>query len=147
MDHDKEVVTSWVSIFLLISLLCNIVFLWRNVFETIDSSVTLVSFNTGHPGASEEAVNEPINDIIVRIAKEYKYSSDTLINLAWCESRMDPSAVGGDAGCFHGLYQWNTCATNIVSLECANDPECATAATIQALQRGEQWRWPNCQTE
>lgn len=78
------------------------------------------------------------------IAQKEGFSVDTLLNIGYCESQLNPEAIGGDDGCFHGIWQWNTCATKIISVECAHNIECSTIATIDALKRGEQWRWPNC---
>jgi len=86
-----------------------------------------------------------IEDRIGAIADEYQWDTEELIDLAMCESTMDPDAIAGDYDCFHGLFQWNLCKTNIVTYKCAHDVECSTAASIRAIQRGEkEWRWPNC---
>ena len=90
--------------------------------------------------------DEAIDQQIKNIANKHNYSVDELIALATCESNLNPDAVGGEIGCFHGLYQWNLCAngSSWMSNECAHDINCSTIETINALNKGEQWRWLNC---
>lgn len=100
-------------------------------------------------------IEPTIENQIRTVANEYqidsdpalKISADLLINLAICESTLNPDRIGGLADCFIGLYQWNMCAGVKITEECARDIECSTIATIDALQKGEYWRWPYCLSE
>lgn len=95
----------------------------------------------------EEPTREDlIKERITKVAAEYQWPAEQLIDLAICETTdLDPATIGGLADCFLGLYQWNKCAGGLITEDCAYDVECSTATTIRALQRGEgYWRWPDC---
>ena len=80
------------------------------------------------------------------VAAEWGYENlaDELVSIAKCESGLNPSAIGGELDSFRGLYQWNRISSPDISDACTLDVECSTEMTINALRRGEQWRWPNC---
>lgn len=84
-----------------------------------------------------------ITEQIQAIADNHNFPADTLLAIAECESGLDLDAVGGSYNCFIGLYQYNICLTDM-PVSCAANLECSTIATIEALQKGEGWRWPAC---
>ena len=148
MENDKKIVTSWVSIFLLFSLLCNTVFLWRNTFEMIDSLSQAPALIVGHPGASQGVVKKAlysefdVKDRIRAVAFEYDYPDvDRLISLAECESSLKLTATNG---AYTGLYQIDIYLHPEVTYECATSLLCSTIWTIQQLDAGRDDMWPNC---
>lgn len=89
-----------------------------------------------------------VEDEIKVIAKNHNWPDEdiqNLVSLAKCESNLNPYAVGGETGCFQGLFQWNVCIrAGGVDNECAMDILCSTEKAITALEQDEQWRWPTC---
>jgi len=117
--------------------------LWLNLpaFPTYESSGEITA-EIGQPrNNSPLSVEEQIREIA-----KVSDKGDFLVSLAKCESGLDPNIHGGSMQCFHGLYQWNLCENGLPELdhECVHDIECSTLLTMEALDRGEQWRWPSC---
>lgn len=83
----------------------------------------------------------PLEDTIRDMIEPTRYDPSLWIEFALCESSMDPQADSNEP--YLGLYQWDP--RYIPGGEgCALDVQCSTEATIQALDRGENWRWPSC---
>lgn len=79
-------------------------------------------------------------DIIVSVATIYKVNPQRMINLAWCESSLNPKAVGKVDKDDRGLFQLNR-RYHAVSDECAFDPICATHYTAKLIFEGKENLW------
>lgn len=90
---------------------------------------------------------ETVEQQIRRIAKEENFQwTDYLVNLARCESRLNPYATNGNgnkpAGSVdRGLFQYNSYWQKGVTDECAFDIQCSTKKTIELINQGKQHLW------
>jgi hypothetical protein len=103
-----------------------------NLFE----GIPYIGFNP----TSQSAVIQEIKNV----ADEKGYPHvDLLLSIAKCESTYDPLKWNTTTcpSC-RGLYQWHK--KSLPDDKCALDVTCSTEATITALEKNEQWRWPNC---
>jgi hypothetical protein len=69
-----------------------------------------------------------------------------LVKLAYCESKLDPTAIndkGNNPATSkdRGLFQYNSYWQSQVSDECAFDLTCSTKQTIKMIEAGKQHRW------
>ena len=79
---------------------------------------------------------------IVELSTEYDVDPQLMIDLSWCESRLDPNAVGKIDNDDLGLYQINS-RYHDVSDRCRKDVECSTLWTINKVKEGKISLW-NC---
>lgn len=77
-----------------------------------------------------------------RIGQKMAVDADQMVALAKCESTWRPKQISPN-GKYFGLYQWRP--QDIPGgAQCALDISCSTIATIDAINKGEAWRWPTC---
>jgi hypothetical protein len=82
-----------------------------------------------------------VEDKIRKVAKEKNFKfADYLVNLAFCESRLDPLAIG-DKGLARGLFQIRKDYHPEVSTLMAFNVEQSTAWTIDMINAGKQGQW------
>ena len=82
-----------------------------------------------------------VEDKIRKVAKEKNFQYvDYLVNLANCESRLDPLAIG-DKGLARGLFQIRKDYHPEVSTLMAFNIEQSTAWTIDMINAGKQGQW------
>ena len=92
----------------------------------------------------QEVLVYNIDELTVREQIEYialleDFDAEYLIRLAFCESSLNPNAIGklGEVG----LYQYYLKFHPDVSRECALDVECSTRKTIEKLKQGKHHLW------
>lgn len=92
--------------------------------------------------------NPEIETMIYNIAEEMGRPewSEYLIKLAYCESRLDPSALNdkGNEPAYskdRGLMQINDYWHSNVDDKCSFDPECSIRYTIKMIEQGRQREW------
>lgn len=115
-----------------------------------------VRIPNGVAGVTDQSVNDAppllgeqdkMTLLIKEIAKEENFDDpQLLIDLAWCESRLNPYAVNGHgnspAGSVdRGLFMFNDYWQPQVSDECSFSPECATRTTINKIKAGGLHLW------
>jgi len=90
-----------------------------------------------------EAASSHPQEIILSVADEYGVSRSLMTNIAYSESRFDPSA---DNGYDRGLFQINRRYHPDVSDECAFDALCSTRWAAQRIKDGyaHEWASANC---
>ena len=82
-----------------------------------------------------------IEDKIRKVAREKGFQyADYLVDLAFCESRLDPLAIG-DQGNSRGLFQIHKKFHPEVSTLMAFNIEQSTAWTIDMINAGKQGQW------
>ena len=82
-----------------------------------------------------------VEDKIRKVAKEKNFKfADYLVNLANCESKLDPLAIG-DQGNSRGLFQIHKKFHPEVSTLMAFNIEQSTAWTIDMINAGKQGQW------
>jgi len=82
-----------------------------------------------------------VEDKIRKVAKEKGFQyADYLVDLAFCESRLDPLAIG-DQGNSRGLFQIHKKFHPEVSTLQAFNIEESTAWTIDMINAGKQGQW------
>jgi hypothetical protein len=110
--------------------------------QTVDTFISMwvATQSTNEPAVIIPELSVPERITIVAVNMDYR-NAETLIALAKCESNLDPEIVSSN-GLWRGLYQADR---NFIPYgTCAFDVECSTQKTIEALNRGESWRWPAC---
>jgi len=85
-----------------------------------------------------------VADLIRNEARKAGFEDDQrLVDLAWCESSHNPEATNRNSDknktLDRGLFMWNDYWHPEISDECAFDAQCATKATIEYLQRTDNW--------
>lgn len=77
------------------------------------------------------------------VAKKYNVNPDLAVNVATCESNLDPQAVriNTDGSIDRGIFQWNNIYHPEVSNECAFNIECSTKYFCQAVLAGNIYWW------
>lgn len=139
--------TSWLSLYLLLTIaIILLILLTFSIIETQGAEIGQLKERTD-PRVSliEQAVKEQtVAQTIAGLSRTYGADPNILVALAACESSLNPRAVGGTHQSFRGLYQWNKRSNPEITDDCAFSVHCSTIATINALQRNEEWRWPVC---
>jgi len=114
---------------------------------TSDSNSDIGLFEFSHFPKSEELKNPSVAMQIRIMAHEKGFKwPDYLVNLAHCESRLDPFSLNG-AGNYpassvdRGVFQINSYWHKEVSSECAFDIECSTIWTMDMINNGNQNQW------
>ena len=89
----------------------------------------------------KSATTTNVVQIIRHLAIENDIDPDRLLNLAWCESRYDPTVRGVVDNRDRGIFQINSFYHPTVSDECAFDVYCATEWTIKKIKAGGAGIW------
>lgn len=81
-----------------------------------------------------------IEGIITKSALKYGVDPDLMIRIAFCESSLNPLAVG-DNGNSHGLWQIHKRYNKPELHAIAFDPVASSDWAAQRIANGELWRW------
>lgn len=87
-----------------------------------------------------------IEEMITRVAKEYRVDEELALRVAKCESNFNPKATNkrGNYPSYsvdRGLYMWNDYWHPEISDECAFSAECATREFCKAVKTGHLSWW------
>jgi len=113
------------------------------------ASVSLNYADKWFPAYVVPSVNVPrakakvltVEDKIRKVAKEKNFQyADYLVKLAYCESKLDPLAIG-DQGNSRGLFRIHKVYHPEVSTLMAFNVEQSTAWTIDMINAGKQGQW------
>src|SRR5689334_6135894 len=81
-----------------------------------------------------------IPEIIENTAERYGVDSAIMESIIWCESGMNPDAIG-DHGTSYGLSQIHLPAHPGITKEQALDPEFAINFMAKEISQGNMWKW------
>lgn len=91
--------------------------------------------------------DNPVELQIRLIAEEENFKDvEYLVNLAYCESRLDPYGINNrnnyPADSYdRGLFQYNSYWQKRISNACAFNVDCSTRETIKMLKKGQHSLW------
>lgn len=112
---------------------------WRQEMDRIIENASrpvLVDIIESPAPASKNNIVEQI----VKIATEEGVDPQTMVDLAWCESNLNPNAVGRKDNDDLGLFQINSRFHN-VSDGCRTNVECSTRWTAKKIKAGKIHLW------
>lgn len=84
----------------------------------------------------------PIEEIIIRAAEEFGLSRSYLLDVAMCESSLNPYAFN-PAG-YYGLFQFGQMTWAEFGYGSIYDPVAQARTAARLLAEGHHRRWPNC---
>jgi len=113
----------------------------------VDSNGDIDNFEFSHFLKTEELKNPSVAMQIRILAKEHNFKdSNYLIDLAYCESRLDPFAINGYGNypvgsVDRGLFQISSYWHKEIGTEQAFDLEFSTIWTMEQINKGRQSMW------
>jgi len=125
------------------------VFLWLLIASLLVLPLLLSGHSFAYEALGEESVKltdkaappqEAPEALIRRLAREYGLDEDEMVKVAFCESSLNPSAIG-DFGESVGLWQWRLKDHPEITRECALNAACSTQEAMKAIKSGKLWWW------
>jgi len=119
--------------------------IWANIDKSVEVEFEQLAFSTSKtfsdiPITMAYVERPDPTNLIIGIAEDYGVDPDLALNLAFCESSLNPNALG-DNGHSRGLWQISDIFHPEVSDFVAYDPQLSTEWAMWRISEGYGYEW------